>query len=172
MENVFDFTSVVEESFNKLWGAHFAVPDVIAQVFIGGGSKRVVCRLNDALEYQCALVSRGDNQYVITVNKANRDKLGLKPGSPLRVRLWKDESEYGLPVPEEFAELLKQDEEGNTYFHALTAGKQRNILYLVNQGKTPDKRIDLGIVVLEHLKKMNGKLDFKILYNDLKTSKG
>jgi len=168
MEDALAFNSIIEESFNKLWGAHFLVPDVVARVFIDSGSKRVVCEINEVLEYQCALVSKGDNQYVITVNKANRDKLGLKPGSLVRVRVWKDESEYGLPMPEELAELLKQDDLGNQYFHALTAGKLRTLLFMINSAKTPDKRIERGIIVLEHLKKLKGKLDFKILNQDLR----
>ncbi|MBU6343026.1 MAG: DUF1905 domain-containing protein [Bacteroidetes bacterium] len=169
-ENALEFSAHIELSDNKLWGAHFHVPDPIAQVFLGMGDKRVVVRINGILEYQCALVSMGDAYYVVTVNKKNRDALKLKAGSPVQVLIWKDESTYGLPMPESFAELLAQDEQGNAWFHALTPGKQRNILYYINQAKTIDKQIDRGLLMLEHLRKMNGKIDFKILNADIKAA--
>jgi hypothetical protein len=53
-------------------------------------------------------------------------------------------------------------------FHGLTAGKQRNLLYYVGLAKTLDKQLERGLVMLEHLRKMNGKIDFKILNQDLK----
>jgi hypothetical protein len=167
-ENILEFDTIIELSDNRIWGAHFHVPDLISKVFLDTGSKRVVVRINDALEYQCALQSKGEGYYVITVNKKNRDKFGFKQGTPLKMKIWKDESTYGLPMPEGFAELLAQDEEGNRLFHGLTAGKQRNLLYYVGLAKTLDKQLERGLVMLEHLRKMNGKIDFKILNQDLK----
>lgn len=172
MEEAINFTSTIEESTNKLWGAHFAVPDAIAKIFSGGEDRRVVCNFMDAEEFQCALMPVGEGRLVITVNKKLRDKFGLKPGSKVRASIRKDESEYGLPVPEEFAELLKQDEEGSRLLHALTPGKLRTLLYIVAKPKNADARISAGIAILEHLKKQGGKIDYKVLNLDLKAARG
>ena len=66
------FTAILEESNNKLWGGHFQVPIVIARSFEiaqGGNTRRVVCTLNDTIEYQCAILPYGEGRFVITVNK-------------------------------------------------------------------------------------------------------
>ncbi|MDO8365705.1 MAG: DUF1905 domain-containing protein [Saprospiraceae bacterium] len=164
MEDARYFNAVLEESTNKLWGCHFAVPQAVSDALITSGeARRVVCTLNDQLEYQCALLPRGDGSFVITVNKKNQTKLGLKIGSKITATLRKDESEYGLPMPEELAELLAQDEEGNRYLHALSPGKLRTLLYIVGQPKNSDVRLHRALVVVEHLKANKGKIDYKQL---------
>lgn len=162
------FTSAIEISTNKLWGAHFAVPDIIAKTFAESNDRRVVCTLNESVEYQCALLPRGDGSYLIAVNKKLRDQLALKAGSTVRVALRKDESEYGLPMPEEFAEVLAQDPEGNRLFHALTPGKLRTLLYIVGHVKNSDARINRALIIVEHLKSNGGKVDYKQLNVALK----
>lgn len=168
MDNIFEFTSTLEASTNKLWGSHFAVPDLIAKALINGEHRRVVCILNKKIEYQCALLPRGDGSFLITVNKKIRDQMALKPGSKVEVSLRKDESEYGLPMPEELAELLSQDEEGHRLFHALTPGKIRTLLYIAAQPKNSDIRLSRALTIVEHLKTNDGKINYKQLNEDMK----
>ncbi len=170
---MFEFAATLLESTNKLWWAHFVVPPhVVAALSEPGKARRVVCTLNDgAVEYQCALMPVGDDTYVITVNAAIRKKLGLKMGSTLHAALRKDDSEYGLPMPEELAELMRQDAEAHRLLHALTPGKLRTLLHIINQQKSEDKRLAFALAIVEHLKKMGGKIEYKILQMDLKISR-
>lgn len=162
-ENTHHFTPILEISTNKLWGAHFAVPDFVFNALAEGEDRRVICLLNDTVEYQCAMLPRGDGTYLITVNKKIREQLKLKEGSRFSVRLRKDDSKYGLPMPEEFAEVLAQDAEGNKLFHALSAGRIRTLLYIAGNVKSSDKRIERALAIVEHLKMNGGKIDYKTL---------
>ncbi|MBI1804748.1 MAG: DUF1905 domain-containing protein [Ignavibacteriae bacterium] len=162
------FASILEESRNKLWGCHFGVPDSIARQLIDGSSRRVVSTLNDSAEHQCALVPHGNGSFVITVNKKLRDALGLKFGMTVHVGLRKDGSKYGLPMPEELEELFRQDAEGKRFFHVLTAGKQRTLLYIIGSAKNPESRISRSIVITKHLKANGGKVNYKQLNEALK----
>ncbi len=162
------FTAELENFNTALWGFHIVVPAPHATPFLDGKDRRVVCTLNGSLEFQCALMPKGDGHFFININKKNRDKLKLQLGSQVEVSLRKDESEYGLPMPEELAEMLAQDDEGNQLFHALTPGKQRNLLYIAGQPKTSDTRLKRAVVLVEHLKANKGKIDFKQLNLDLK----
>ena len=87
----------------------------------------------------------------------------------MEVHLTKDDSEFGLPFPVELEEVLAQDKAGKEYFDKLTPGKQRNIIYAAGQVKNPDLRIQRAMVLIEHLKKNKGKIDFKLLYAELRT---
>jgi len=161
--HIHHFSPTLEISTNKLWGAHFVVPDFVYNA-LAEEDRRVICVLNEAIEYQCAMLPRGDGTYLITVNKKIRDQLKLKEGSRFNVSLSKDTSKYGLPMPEEFAEVLAQDVEGDNLFHALTAGKIRTLLYIAGNVKSSDKRIERALAIVEHLKINGGKIDFKTLY--------
>jgi uncharacterized protein YdeI (YjbR/CyaY-like superfamily) len=114
----------------------------------------------------------GDDVYFINVNKKIRDQLKLIEGSTVHVSLSEDKSEYGLPFPEEFKELLNQDPAGNKLFHALTPGKQRNLIYAVSQVKNTDLRIHRGLAILEHLKMNKGKINFRQLYKEIHQKDG
>ena len=169
-EQIIEFSASLEISTNKLWGAHFAIPSWAADFFADANDKRVVCTLNEITTYQCAMLPKGDGSWLITVNKKIRDQHKLKEGSRFSVKLVKDESEYGLPMPEEMAEVLVQDAEGNRIFHSLTPGKIRTLLYIAGQVKSSEKRIHRALAIIEHLKKNDGHIDFRQLNDDLKGS--
>lgn len=166
--DTFQFNSFIEISTNKLWGAHFAVPDLVANALIQGDDRRVVCTINSSTTYQCAMLPRGDGSFLISVNKKIRDQLKLTGGSRVQVSLVKDESQYGLPMPEEFAAVLEDDPEGARLLHALTPGKIRTLLYIVGNVKSSEKRIARALAIVEHLKSNDGQIDYKKLNAALK----
>lgn len=158
------FTAHLDKFDSNLWGYHIVVPDIVAQAFLTGNQRRVVCTLNETETFQCALMPKGEGVYFININKKLRDKLKLKLGSEVQVTLREDNSDYGLPMPEELAELLKQDEEGNQLFHALTPGRQRTLLYHIGSPKSSDTRLLRAIATIEHLKANGGKVNYRVLF--------
>ena len=130
-------------------------------------SRRVVCTINGTESFQCALLPF-DGDFVIIVNKAKRNKLKIGAGDKITVELKADDSKYGLPMPPELKEVLKQDREGSKLFHSLTAGRQRSLLYLVGKVKNIDRRIHTALLVIEHLKKNEGRIDGNTLHSELK----
>jgi Domain of unknown function (DUF1905)/Bacteriocin-protection, YdeI or OmpD-Associated len=169
--DAFDFTATLEDSGNNLWTAHVPVPDLIAKTLLAQGAKRVVCTLQGgALRFQCGLVPYGEGRYGIMVNKKLRDQLGIRPGSLVAVSLEPDNDPYGLPMPEELRAVLDSDPEGDERFHQLTPGKIRTMMYFVSSVKNSDKRIIRALTILEHIKRNNGKIDFKALNEELKVA--
>lgn len=130
-------------------------------------TRRVVCTLNSAHTFQCALLPNKD-EFCIGVNKSIREKLGLEDGSIVKIKLEADTSKYGAPMPEELAEVLNQDPDGDRMFHSLTAGKQRSLIYWVSTVKDVDKRIHLALIMLKHLQDNDGKIDSDKLYKEWK----
>ncbi|MEQ1921213.1 MAG: DUF1905 domain-containing protein [Pyrinomonadaceae bacterium] len=150
-------------------GWHFLVVDreIVAKLAFTGKFKRIVCTINGKEPFQCALLPSGDLFYII-VNKKKRDAIGIAAGDSVDVLLEKDKSKYGLPMPEEFEEVLKQDPDGDRMFHALSEGKQRSILYLLAKPKDIDVRIHQALLIVEHMKENDGKIIDKKLYEELK----
>jgi hypothetical protein len=160
--------SVLERFDSKLWGHHFKVSQVLGDSFVEGNNRRVLCTINGKLEFPCALMPFGEGGYFININKEIRVKLNLKIGESLSFSLSKDDSEYGMPMPEEMSELLKIDDEANEYFHSLTPGKQRNLIYLVAKPKSSAIRLNKALGITEFLKYNTGVLDFKLMNSYLK----
>lgn len=146
-----------------LVGMHyFEVPvDVIEK--LGGKFKmRLLCTINGKLTFQGGIVALGNGNGYISINAARLKKLGLKFKDEVSVTLKKDESKYGMAMPEELKELLDQDEEGMRRFKMLPPGKQRYIIYYVGMVKSSQKRIDRAILLITNLKKTKeGKESFR-----------
>jgi hypothetical protein len=166
------FHSKVEQfKDTRLWSHHFKIAPEIAKKFIDGKDRRVLCSINGEKPFQCAIMRGTDDLFFINLNKSVRDKMGLLDGELIKISLEKDKSAYGLPFPIELREVLDTDPEANQHFESLTPGKKRNLLYIVNQPKSEAKRIEKAIVIANHLKKMNGKIDFKVLNEDFRNFK-
>ena len=150
-------------------GWHFLIfeGDVAEKLKFPDKFRRVLCSMNGAKKFHCALLPWGDKFYII-VNKKRRDELGLIAGDAVDVVLEKDESQYGLPMPEEIAEVLKQDPQGDTLFHELSPGKQRSMIYWLTRTKDIDRRIHETLIFVEHLKNNGGRIDNKKLQQELK----
>lgn len=160
--------SVLERSDNKLWGAHLRIPQHSVAGLVSKTSRRIVCSLNDGPERQCALLPDGNGDFLVTVNKSLRTSLGLNFGDRVLVRMRKDDSKYGLPMPAELAEVFRQDPAALKRFHTLTPGRQRTLLYIVNSGKNVDDRIFRAVTVTRHLEVNKGGLNYRKLYVELR----
>lgn len=132
-------------------------------------NQRFHVTVNGTVTWQGGTVSLGNKAAYITFSKARMKEIGVDVGDTVDVHLEKDTSEYGFTVPEEFEEVLRQDEQANKVFLALPKGTRRAIIYLVLQIKASDKRIEKSIFFLENLKKAPvGKLTMRhILGKDL-----
>ena len=131
----------------------------VAHFGFKGNLRRVICSLNGTAPFNCSLFpSKGD--YFITLSKQLRQKLGVEVGDLVTIELSKDESKYGMPMPEEFAEVLRQDQDGERLFNELSPGDQRLMLKLIVFVKTVDRRIARALAGIELLKQSDGKFDY------------
>jgi hypothetical protein len=167
-----EFTAKLEHFYDSnLWSYYIAVPDKTAKKLIEGKDRRVVCELNGKLKIQVALMPSSKGFYFINLNKTVRTKLKIDKGDEVTVALTKDRSEYGIAVPEFFKELCYQDPEGSKYFHELTPGKQRTMLHYMGVPKSEQKQLERALIILDYLKSVEGKLDFKELLEAFKNSR-
>ena len=154
---------------STLYGGHVIVPaDLADRLKEAVPDRRLIVTLNDTEEFHCALQPKGDDNWFVHVNKERQKKLGLNIGDEVRVSIRPDDSKYGMAVPEEFAELIRQDPEGDRCFHLLTPGKQRSLLHIIGGPKRSSTRLQKAIAVIEYLKSTGGKLDFRELNRAMK----
>lgn len=165
------FTSQLsKEEDSDIYHWLFSVPKEIAGSFIEGADRRVVCTVNGKQKYHCAIHSFGGNGYRIMLNRQRCKKLGLVRGETINVELEKDRSEYGVPMSAELREVLDQNTEADTVFHALTKGAQRTLIYWSDNVKSSDIKIRRAIVMTDHLVNQKGKLDFKLMNVEMKAA--
>lgn len=165
------FKTEIKPYQTPTWAAHIIIPPKVAAHFKKADIKRLIVKINGKVEYPAALMSIKNGGFFVHVNKENRKKLGVDVGDEISVELAEDKSKYGMPMPEEFQELLYQDIEGDKLFHALTPGKQRSLLHLIGKPKSVDVRLRKGLIVLDYLKNNNGIVDFPTLMQAFKDGK-
>lgn len=115
-------------------------------------NKRAICTLNGVVEFHGAIMPKKEGGYFINVGLAICKKLKIKVGAELTASFVADATDYQFEMPEEFKEVLDTDEEANKIFHALTAGNQRGLIYLVAQPKSSQKKIERALKIVERIK--------------------
>jgi hypothetical protein len=150
------------DRLDKLKLNYIEIPVNIVKEMGGTFKMRLMCSVNGAEPFHGGLVALGEGKGYITLNNKRMKELGLSIGDWVEVVLNPDESKYGMPVPEELAELLRQDPEGERRFEMLTPGKQRYIIHYVSQVKSSQLRIDRAMLLIGNLKKLpEGNEDFR-----------
>lgn len=167
------FTGIVK-TFGEnslMWETHIPIPDTIYnKMVLLAKDKRIICTLNNSITIHCAMIPKGTFHYIL-LNKELFKKLKLELNTEIQVEIVEDKSKYGMSISEEFEEVLFSDPQGSLFFHKLTPGKQRTLIHLVNKVKNSQSRIEKSFVIVDHLKKGKGILDYKLLDEDFKNFK-
>ena len=124
---------------------------------------RIIFSINGEGRIYRAFMPAGDGNYFILINQEICKKFKLEPEVPVTLQISPDDSEYGMPLPEELSELWALDEDAYRTFHLLTPGKQRSLIYQIAKPKGADTRVKKAVQISEYLKGVNGKLDYKEL---------
>ena len=150
------------------YGPHIIIPkEVFEKMLPVTKNKRIKCTLNNEITVSRAMSPKGDIHYIL-LNKDIVKKLKIDFGDTVSVELQPDVSKYGIDITEEMEEVLFSDPEGNDLFEKLTPGVQRSLIYFINKIKSSQLRIERSFIILEHLKKMKGKIDNEVLKQDFK----
>ncbi|HAW18740.1 MAG TPA: hypothetical protein DCX14_01025 [Flavobacteriales bacterium] len=165
---IFEFEAPLGIADSDLFQYYIPVPENISEALITPESKRVICQVEGKLEYQAALISIGQGNYVILLNKERRTKLGLVLGEIVGVRVWRDTSELGMKMSDEFAEVMNQESEALEIFEKLTPGKKRTLIYWSDNVKSSEIKIRRAMVMARHLIETKGAVDFKLLNIQIK----
>jgi Bacteriocin-protection, YdeI or OmpD-Associated/Domain of unknown function (DUF1905) len=116
------------------------------------GNKRVICTINKTEKLHAAIMPKKEGGHFVIIGSSICKKLKLKVGSEIEVSFVIDKTEYQFAMPEELKEVLDTDEEANKIFHALTAGNQRGLIYLLSLVKSSNKKIERALKIAERIK--------------------
>jgi len=162
------FKTTIGRLKSNVYQDHILIPAKVHEKMASDDHKRVMCSVNGHEPFHAGLMPKGDGDYFILVNKKRMKAFELELGMEVQIKLEKDTSKYGMVMPEEFQEVLSSDPEGEDLFEKLTSGKQRNLIHLIAMVKSTDIRITKSLIILDHLKANEGKIDFKLLNEAMK----
>ncbi|HMS67484.1 MAG TPA: YdeI/OmpD-associated family protein, partial [Saprospiraceae bacterium] len=61
------------------------------------------------------------------------------------------------------------DDDARVWFEKLTPGNQRNLIRAIMIVKSDQLRAEKSLIMMEHLKRQKGKVDYKLLREDMKS---
>lgn len=100
-------------------------------------------------------LDKKSGDYKLMFSKAKQKELGVTINDEITVQLFKDNSKYGVEMPEELEAVLISDFEAFEIFESLTPGKQRSIIYFIKRVKGVQKKVDKALLLCENLKRGN-----------------
>ena len=144
---------------SNLWGYHFLIPENVASYFVEKRDRRVIVTFNAAIKNHCAIMPSPNGSFIM-LNKTLVKKLQIQEGDWVTLEIEKDNSEYGMPLCEEFETVILGDEAVFAIFRQLTPGKQRNLIHQVNKLKSEEIKLRRTLAIAEYLVECKGELDF------------
>jgi hypothetical protein len=142
--------------------SYLHIPAEVVDGMGGFNKTRLICTVNGKVSFQCGFMSLGKGEAYISINKKRMQEAGVEPGAVVNVELVPDKSQYGMDVPEELAEVFRQDPEGEARFKMLTPGKRRYIIFYVSSVKSSQLSIDRALLLIGNLKTLpKGKESFR-----------
>lgn len=124
-------------------GAYFFLKinaDVVNQ-FEHQRKTRLICHLDNQLEFQCGLNHLGDGNFFIIISKKNLKTIRKQLGDEVDFTIRQDPNPLGVDMPETLEILLEQDELIKERFDQLTLGKRRGIIHQIMRIKNIDLQI-------------------------------
>lgn len=155
----YSFRASISHSGNKMALNEIIVPAALAAAFNARkGAVRILCSIEGMEEFPCALNPRKGGGYVIIASKQLIKSHKLENKTDFEVKIRPDLHE-GLALPEEFSEVLIQDEWGSQLFDELLPGRKRGLIHYVRSAKSVDTRIRRSFEIVGKLKqeKSSGK---------------
>lgn len=167
----FCFDTTVERfEDSPIWVFFIPIPIDVAEQLVDK-NRRVLCSIKAGKPIHCALMHDGSGGFFINLNKELIKKHNLQQHDKVSITLEKDDSRYGIFVPDFFEELCHQDPVAKEAFHQLTMGKQRSLLHIMGKPKSEQKQLEKALIIFEYLKDCEGELDFKALNEAFKNSR-
>lgn len=128
------------------------IHDEILTPFLSKKIKRVICKINDTLDFHGAFMPKKEGGFYINIGSSICKKLNLKLGDEVTLSFTEDTTEYQFDMPEELTEVFYQDPDAFSVFEGLTDGNKRGLIYLVTMVKSSEKRIERALKIVEKLK--------------------
>lgn len=128
------------------------VPEIIFNEFWDAGHRRILAQYGNRKAVHIALNPRKKEDAFLYLSKSVMKELGLFQGEDVEVTISEDRSTYQAPEPEEWMELMHQDEEIEHRFKDLTMGQKRSILFMVDKPKSSDAKLRKALRIAENLR--------------------
>jgi len=156
-------SSIFEVILLDKYGTSLPKKHVAAFVEANGKRAKITASYNKkSIQFYAHLKKEATGDYRIFFSKAKRDELNVEVGDFVLFQLFKDESKYGVEVPEALDAVLLSDYDAFQIFEKLTPGKQRSIIYAIKRIKNVQTQVDKSIVMTQNLKR--GITDNKLLF--------
>ncbi|MGJ8593406.1 MAG: YdeI/OmpD-associated family protein [Aquaticitalea sp.] len=136
---------------------HLYIPKGVFQPFADAGHSRVKVKafyMDTTIELYAAVNKvKSSGDFVIMFSKRYQKALGVFQNDYFELQLFENTSKYGVEMPEELEAVLLSDYEAYQLFESFTAGKQRSIIYTILRIKSPQGRVDKGLLLCDNLKR-------------------
>ncbi|OJJ17321.1 DUF1905 domain-containing protein [marine bacterium AO1-C] len=151
---VFEFEQALGQLEKRRGGYFFLKIDAdIIEHFEKKRHTRLICVIDDTVQYSCGLNHLGDGNYFIIVATKYLKKLKKETGDVVRFKIYEDPNPLGVAIPEVLQVLIEQDDLVKKQFEQYSDGKKRSLIYTIYKIKNIDLQVQKVYKFLEENKK-------------------
>ncbi len=152
--STFEFEQPIGQLEKRRGGYFFLQLDAeIIEQFEKKRHTRLICEIDDIVQYSCGLNHLGDGNYFIIVATKYLKKLKKDLGEVVRFKIYEDPNPLGVAIPEALQALIDQDEVVKNQFELYSDGKKRSLIYTIHKIKSIDLQVQKVYKFVEEHKK-------------------
>ena len=136
---------------------HYVDTPIQAEKEFGSKGKVPICGTIDAIPFAATLIPRGNGEHYIVLDKNIREQTGIEVGDEINLKVWKDNAERVVTVPDDFEESLSSNRDANAFFQGLAYSYKKAYVDWINSAKresTRTTRIAKSVTLLADRKKL------------------
>ncbi len=121
------------------------------ELFGKKGQVKVKVLLDDKVEYRSSLANMGGNCHRLGLTQAIRKELGKTFGDVVDIKLWEDQEERIVLVPNDVQELLNLNEKAKDFYERMSYTHKKEYIRWIEDAKKEETRKRRKIKMIEML---------------------
>jgi hypothetical protein len=121
------------------------------ELFGKKGQVKVKVLLDDKVEYRSSLANMGGGWHRLGLTQAIRRELGKTFGDVVDIKLWEDQEERIVIVPNDVQELLNQNEKAKDFYEKMSYTHKKEYIRWIEDAKKEETRKRRKIKMIEML---------------------
>lgn len=148
LQNYITFEGIIEKH-GEINAAFIRFPFSTEELFGKRGQVKIKVLLDGKVEYRGSLAKMKSNFHMLGLTQEVRKQLGKDFGDKVSVKLWEDQEERIVEIPEDVLEIFNQNNTAFELYQKMSYTHRKEYMRWITDAKKPETRENRKIKMIE-----------------------
>jgi ribosomal protein S18 acetylase RimI-like enzyme len=142
------FEGIIEQH-GEINAAFIKFPFSTEELFGKKGQVKIKVLLDGKVEYRGSLAKMKSNCHLLGLTQEVRKQLGKTFGDKVTVKLWEDQEERTVEIPEDVLEVFEKNKEAFEMYQKMSYTHRKEFMRWITEAKKPETRENRKVKLIE-----------------------